>query len=332
MRLLVIGGTRFLGRHLVEQALQAGHRVTLLNRGRANPGLFPAVDSRIADRNGDLSVVLGADERWDAAIDTCAYLPRQVRALAGRLAGRVGQYQMVSSISAYADFRPGMGEDAPLATIDDPDTETVDGRTYGALKALCEGAAEEGFTGRCLRPRPALIVGPHDPTERFTWWVRRFARAEPGSEGLAPGSPEAPVQFIDVRDAAAWLLRQAEVGTTGAFNLTGPDAAGTMGGLIDALRTTLAPTLRPVWVDEDFLQAEGVAAWSDLPVWLGRDDEASHRIDASRARATGLRCRPWGQTIADTAAWAATTAAPPSPPPGLAPAREAELLARWRAR
>jgi 2'-hydroxyisoflavone reductase len=331
MRLLVIGGTRFLGRHLVEQALDAGHRVTLLHRGRTNPGLFPAVDSRIADRNGDLSV-LGADECWDAAIDTCAYLPRQVRALASRLAGRVGRYQMVSSISAYAEFRPGMAEDAPLATIDDPETETVDGRTYGALKALCEQAAEEGFPGRCLRPRPALIVGPHDPTERFTWWVRRFVRAEPDSEVLAPGSPEAPVQFIDVRDAAAWLLRQAEAGTTGAFNLTGPDTAGTMGGLIDALRTTLTPDVRPAWVDENFLHAEGVAAWSDLPVWLGRDDEASHRIDASRAQATGLRCRPWSQTIADTAAWAATTATPPPPPPGLAPAREAALLARWRAR
>jgi 2'-hydroxyisoflavone reductase len=331
MRLLVIGGTRFLGRHLVEQALRAGHRVTLLHRGRSHRGLFAEAEHRIADRDRDLSVLDGG-ECWDAAIDTCAYRPRQVRTLAARLVGRVGQYQLVSSISAYAAFRPGMAEDAPLATIDDPDTETVDGRTYGALKALCEQAAEDGFAGRCLRPRPALIVGPHDPTERFTWWVRRFARAEPNGEVLAPGSPDAPVQFIDVRDAAAWLLRQAEAGTTGAFNLTGPDSAGTMGGLIDALRATLAPTLRPVWVDEDFLQAQGVNAWSDLPVWLGRDDEASHRLDASRARATGLRCRPWGQTIADTAAWAATSDAPTSTPPGLAPVREAELLARWRAR
>ncbi len=333
MKLLILGGTRFLGRHVAQQALDAGHQVTLLHRGRSNAALFAQADHRIADRDGDLATL---DEgTWDSAIDTSAYFPRQVRAVASKLAGRVGQYQMVSSISAYADIESGPTENSLLATLADPTVETITGDTYGGLKVLCEQAAQEGFAGRCLIPRPGLIVGPHDPSGRFTWWVQRMARAVPGSEVIAPGRPDAPTQFIDGRDAAAWMLLQAERGGTGVFNLTGPVAPLTMGTLLETARDTLAPYARLTWVDEAFVLAQGVAPWSDLPVWLPRADEGLHRADIARALAAGLHCRALRDTLQDTAAWMSSApgkTAGTSTPPGLAPEREAVILAAWHAR
>jgi len=337
MKILILGGTRFLGRHIAQQALEAGHDVTLLHRGRSNATLFPEAEHFIADRNGDLTVLQRG--LWDVAIDTSAYFPRQVRTLAAALDGRVGQYQLVSSISVYAETATaGTTEDAPLATLEDPTVETVTGATYGGLKALCEQAAEEGFVGRSLIVRPGLIVGPHDPTGRFTWWVQRWVRAGAGEEVIAPGDAAGPVQFIDVRDLAAWQLRQAESGTTGVFNLTGPEQPLTMGGFVDALRSTLQPAARPLWIGEDFLLAQGVAPWSDLPVWLPKAQAALHQTSIERALLAGLECRPLAQTLRDTAAWAgsasteaaAAPGSPPRPPVGLAPEREKALLADWR--
>ncbi len=331
MKLLVIGGTRFLGRHIVQQALDAGHAVTLLHRGRSNAGLFPQAEHRIADRDGDLAALQGGT--WDVAIDTSGYFPRQLRAMAATLAGRVAHYHYVSSISAYAGFDgPGTAEDAPLAQLADPTVETITGDTYGGLKALCETAAVEGFAGRCLVSRPGLIVGPCDPTGRFSWWVQRFARAAPGDEVLLPGPADGPVQFIDARDLAAWHLRQAESGHTGIFNLTGPAEPLTLNGLFDTLRTVLSPQARPTWVDEAFLLAQGVAPWSDLPVWLPRAQAALHEVSITRALATGLAIRPLAQTIADTAAWLREAPLQASdgvqrPGVGLSPEREAALLA-----
>ncbi|MBX3637678.1 MAG: hypothetical protein KF683_20090 [Rubrivivax sp.] len=340
MHLLVLGGTRFLGRHLADLALARGHRVTLLHRGRSGAGLFPQAEHLIADRNADLSALDG--RRFDAVVDTSAYWPRQVRAVAARLAGRVGHYQMVSTISVYAAPDAGrLTEDAPLATLADPATETVTGETYGGLKVLCEQAAVAGFgSGRCLLPRPGLLVGPHDPTERFTWWVRRLLRAAPGGELLAPGDPAAAVQFIDARDAAAWMLAQAEAGRAGAFNLTGPASPLTMGAFLETACRVLGPVTEPprlAWVAEDFLLAQGVAPWTELPLWLPRRSDGIHRTDITRALAAGLQCRPLADTLGDTAAWArssplATSAeGPPRPPTGLAPEREAALLQAWRA-
>ena len=353
MKLLVVGGTRFLGRHFVQQALEAGHELTLMHRGRSNAGLFPQARTLIADRDGDLSVL--AQGRWDVAVDTCAYVPRQVRALAAALAGRVGQMQIVSSISAYAAFvRPGTAEDAPLATLDDPTVETITGATYGGLKALCEQAALDGFGANTLVVRPGLIVGPHDPTGRYTWWVQRLLRSQPGDEVLAPGDPAGPVQCIDARDLAAWMLKQAESGTAGAFNLTGPAIATTIGAWLSTVRDRLAPQARLEWVDEGFLLEQGVAPWSDLPVWLPAAQSALHQVSIAAALATGLHCRSVAQTAADTAAWvaeetaistksataetvataaqAANAEGPPRPNVGLAPEREAALLAAWHAR
>ena len=334
MDLLIIGGTRFLGRHLAGQALTDGHRVTLLNRGRSGPGLFPEAEHLVADRDADLSVLGG--RQWDAALDTCAYFPRQVRALAGHLVGQVGQYQLVSSISAYAGFaHPGVNEDSPVIQLDDTESATtITGDNYGGLKVACEQAALDGFGSACLIARPGLIVGPHDPTGRWTWWVQRLLRS---GEVLAPGAPDTPVQFIDARDIAAWMLHQAEQAHQGVFNLNGPDSPLTMGDWLAGMHAALASTAHFTWVDEAFVLGQGVQPWSDLPVWLPRENEAMHEVDCTRARDSGLVCRPLAQTALDTAAWLATLAAapavpnggPPRPSVGLAPEREAALLQAW---
>lgn len=346
MKLLVLGGTRFLGRHLVAQALARGHAVTLLHRGSSAPGLFPEAEHRLADRNGDLSAAL-AGGRWDLAIDTSAYVPRHVASVAAALAGRVGAYQLVSTISVYApDAAAPLHEDSPRATLADPTVETVSGETYGALKALCEDAALSAFgPAGCLIVRPGLIVGPHDPTGRFSWWVRRFGReAARGGEVLAPGDPAAPVQFIDVRDLAAWMLAQAEAGGRGCFNATGPVGGTTLGTLLETARAEFSPGARLVWVDETTLLAAGVAPWMGLPLWLPAAQASLHHTDIGRAVAAGLATRPLAETLRDTAAWLdtlpgdeavmppAAPGGPPRPQPGLPAAQEAALLAAWHAR
>ena len=328
MRVLIIGGTRFLGRHIAELALQRGHHLTLLHRGRSGPDLFPEAEHRIADRDAELAVL--ATGEWDSVIDTSAYVPRQVRALAAVLSGRVGQYQLISSISAYARFEPdGTDENAALATLPDTTVETVTGDTYGGLKALCEHAALAAFGPRCLIARPGLIVGPFDPTGRFTWWPTRIAR---GGEVLAPGDPQARVQFIDARDGAAWLLDQAEAQRSGCFNLTGPNTALTMAELLSTAQRVLCPSAQLTWVDEAFLLAQGVAPWSELPVWLPKESAALHAVKTKRTIETGLVCRPLAQTLTDTAEWARSTATPLPAGVGLSAEREAALLQAWAAR
>lgn len=338
MKLLVLGGTRFLGRHIAEQALQRGHAVTLLHRGRSGPSLFPQAEHRIADRDDAVALASTlAGGSWDAAIDTSAYVPRQVRWVAAALGPRLAHYQLVSSISVYDGFDgAGAAEDSATRTLPDPAVETVTGDTYGGLKALCEQAAQAAFGARCLVNRPGLLVGPHDPTGRFTWWVQRLRR---GGTVLAPGDPATPVQFIDARDAAAWMLLQAERATAGVFNLTGPVQPLTMGAFLAVARETLNPGADLQWVGERFLLDQGVAPWSDLPVWLPHADAGLHQTPIRRALDAGLRCRPLDDTLRDTAAWAAgASAAPaaagalPRPPVGLAPEREAALLAAWAAR
>jgi 2'-hydroxyisoflavone reductase len=340
MRLLIIGGTRFLGRHLARQALERGHELTLLHRGRSNPDLFPEARHILADRDGDLAALRESDLRWDAAIDTCAYFPRQVHSLASALEGRVAHYQLVSTISVYAGFTaPGQDEDAPVATLADLEVQVVTGETYGGLKALCEAAARERFGPACLVARPGLLVGPHDPTDRFTWWVQRMQRAradDRDADVLAPGDPAAPVQCIDCRDAAAWMLLQAECGTIGTFNVDGPAQPITMGDFLSVARDTLAPQAQLTWVDEAFLLAREVAPWSDLPLWLPQASSAMHQVSVARALATGLQCRPMVRTIADTAAW--EDGRPPMaegatrPAVGLSAERERQLLSAWRGR
>lgn len=325
MKLLILGGTRFLGRHIAEQALAQGHAVTLFHRGRCRPGLLPEAEHRIGDRNADLQALSGGT--WDACIDTSAYLPRQVTAIAEALAGRVGQYQLISSVSVYAlaDGAVGADEDSPLQRLPDPLTETVDERTYGGLKALCEAQAQQAFGAACLIARPGLIVGPYDPTGRFTWWVQRLLR---GGEVLAPGDPATPVQWLDARDAARWLLRQAQRGSSGVFNLVGPQEATTLGEWLTRTLAALNPSARLQWVAEDWLLAQGVAPWSDLPVWLPRSMAGLHRTSNRRAVQAGFTALPPEQTAIDVAAALADT--PVLTGVGLSPQRERELLDAWQ--
>jgi len=333
MRLLVLGGTVFLGRAVVEEALAHDDEVTIFTRGRTNPELFPDVERLHGDRDGDLAAL--ADREWDAVIDTSGYVPRVVGASARLLAPDAGHYTFVSSISVYDDFSTGATEESPLATVEDETTEDVQ-EHYGALKALSERAVEESFRGRSLFARAGLLVGPHDPTDRFTYWVRRVAD---GGDVLAPGSPDKPVQFIDVRDLAGWLLRSAERGLAGPFNVTGPVPPVTFGELLETCRRVSGSDARLVWVDDQFLLDRGVGQWQELPLWVA---DASllglHRADVSRALEAGLVFRPLAKTVRDTLAWATSAKAQARPrkpgvqlpPAGIDRAKEAELLAEWR--
>jgi 2'-hydroxyisoflavone reductase len=323
VKLLVLGGTAFAGRALVEAALARGHEPVLFNRGRTNPGLFPEVEQVHGDRDGELGRLDG--RRFDAVVDTSGYVPRVVAASAAFASVAAERYCFVSSVSVYADLSvPGVAEDAPLAELADESVEEVTGETYGPLKALCERVVADALPGRALIVRPGLIVGPYDPTDRFTYWPERIAR---GGPVLVPGRPDRPLQFVDARDLAAWMLALIEDGSAGTFNAAGPEPRPTMGELFDVCRRAGGAGARPVWADDAFLFERGVGAWMELPLWLpeGGDHAGIFAIDASAARERGLGFRPLEQTVADTLAWTRTRP-PGERRAGLAPEREAELL------
>lgn len=342
LKLLVLGGTGFLGPHFVERAHARGHTLTLFNRGRSNPTRFDGtalagIEQLRGDRKDDLTALEG-DRRWDAVLDASAYFPADVARSAGLLAGRVGHYQIISSISVYARNDIANDEDSPLATLDDPETRTITGDTYGGLKAACERAAQAAMPARTSVVRPGLIVGPGDTTDRFTWWP---ARADRGGEIAAPGTPDDPTQCIDVRDLAAFLLHLIEQGATGVFNADATPGTLTMGSLLDscvrqAKAAGGAPDAQLTWLPADFLEAQDVKAWSDMPVWIAPVGEyagfGKTRVD--RALAAGLVHRPIDGTVRDTLTWwraqpAERRAAPKS---GLSPEREAAVLTAWHAR
>ena len=331
MRLLILGGTVFLGRALVEAALAAGHQVTLFNRGQHNPDWFPEVEKLRGDRAGQLEALAG--RRWDAVIDTCGYVPRIVRLSAEALADAVDHYTFISTISVYGDVsQVGIDEQAPVGTIEDATTEQVTGETYGPLKALCEQAAEAALPGRVLTVRPGLIVGPYDPTDRFAYWPLRVAE---GGPLLAPGRPGYPVQVIDVRDLAEWNLRLVEARQTGVYNATGPDYPLTLGEVIDTSRAVSGSDAQPVWVGEEFLLAEGVQPWSELPLWVPETNPeyaGFSKVSIAKAVQAGLSFRPLADTVRDTLAWEATRPADRERRAGLRREREAELLRQWRER
>lgn len=323
MKLLILGGTVFLGRHVVDAALNRGHHVTLFNRGQHNADLFPEVEKLRGNRDGDLKALRGG--RWEAVIDTCGYVPRIVSASASLLAEQVERYVFVSSISVYADFSAaGMDESASVGRLQNEAVEEITGETYGPLKALCERAVEHSMPGRALSVRAGLIVGPHDPTDRFTYWVRRAAH---GGEGLAPGRPEAPVQWIDVRDLADWMVRMVEEKRTGIYNATGPARTLTMGQFLDACKEVAQSDAAWTWVAEEFLLNEQVAPFTQLPLWLPRDSAGVMEINCRKALQTGLTFRPIEQTVRDTLVWDRGREALKA---GLSHEREQELLKRWR--
>jgi len=287
MRLLILGGTVFLGRHIVDSASARGHELTLFNRGRADPTPIAGVEQIHGDREHDLSLL--ADREWDAVIDTSGYLPRVVAASAELLAGAVERYVFVSSISAYGTFpRPGLDEDAPIAPPPPSGSEDVAAH-YAELKASCERVLDRVLPGRTLVIRPGLIVGPHDPTERFTYWVRRLAD---GGRVVAPAAPDQPVQLIDGRDLAEWTVRMAEQRSVGVFNATGPAAPLTLGPMLERIRAATGNGAELVWVPEDRLADAGVAPWDELPLWLDLPRNPEFRgflaVDVGRAVADGL--------------------------------------------
>ena len=296
--------------------------MTLFNRGQTRPDLFPNAERLRGDRGGDLSALRG--RTWDAVIDTCGYVPRLVQASAAVLKDVVDHYTFISSISVYADLRqPGLTEAAPVRTLADPTIEEVGPQTYGALKALCERAVDAMMPGRTLIVRPGLLVGPHDPTGRFTYWIQRGAA---GGEVLAPGAPDRQVQCIDARDAAMWIVWMAEERAAGAFNVTGPNAPLSMGEFLAECRQALHREVRFTWVPEAFLFEHGVSPWTELPLWVPAHASGVFSIDVSKAQRTGLGFRPLAITIRDTFQWAVQRAPKASAPTRLA-SRETRRLA-----
>lgn len=321
MRLLLLGGPKFLGRAVIDAALERQHEVTLFNRGTTGAELYPELERITGDRDGRLEGLRGRE--WDAVVDTSGYLPRVVGASAALLADAVGHYVFVSSISVYASFAEVVDEDAPLAQLSTPGSEEV-ATDYGALKALCEQAVSDALPGRSTAVRAGLIVGPHDPTGRFTYWPHRIAR---GGDVLVPGPAWRPIQLIDVRDLAAWLVTAGETGLGGPFNATGPS---TMGAVVDAARRVTGSTARAVEVDDAFLAEQGVDEWMGFPLWVDtRQDEWRRflEVDVSRALAAGLTFRPLDETVQATLEHAETVDGV-----GLDDARERELLEAWWAR
>lgn len=302
MNLLILGGTRFLGRTLVETALARHHTVTLFNRGKTGPDLFPTCRTITGNRDGELSLL--GDASWDAVIDTCGYLPRIVRLAADRLRKRTSLYVFISTISVYAEPAiAGLTEDARMGTLADPTVEEVTGETYGPLKALCETAVREGFADRALIVRPGLIVGPHDPSDRFTYWVVRMSR--PGRV-LVPADPGQPVQFIDVRDLSTWILDQTESGKTGTVHATGPATPLRFDTWVETMRRALPGAAEPVWVPPGVLTGPDIPSDSHLPFILPDDARGLFAMDLSRAIGRGLVFRPLEETLRDTLAWFAS--------------------------
>lgn len=313
MRVLVLGGTGFVGRHMVEAALARGDDVTLFNRGQTAPDLFPGAELLRGDRRGDLRALRDGGP-WDAAIDVTGYRPEEVTASSQLLADRVGHLTFISTVSVYDDVsRAGVDEDAPLAPL----TGADGWEDYGALKALCEQAVHDALPSRALIVRPGIVAGPHDPTNRFSAWVAHVAR---GGRVLAPGAAERPVQLIDARDLAAFVLELTAARATGVFNAVGAEL--TWGELLDACIVTGCDT-ELVWVSDEDLRAAGVDEEA-LPLWITADDRDNAgfmRVSGARAVAAGLRHRPIAQTAS-----AVRAALRPEDVLGLEPAVEARLV------
>jgi 2'-hydroxyisoflavone reductase len=337
MRLLILGGTGFIGPYQVRYALARGHHVTIFNRGHQKEDWPGPVEELIGDRNGDLKALEGCD--WDICIDNPTTLPVWVRDAARVLKGHVGQYIFISTISAYAANDKPADETAPLAVYKgaDPMAETVeslkaDSKLYGPLKAASETEARAQYGEAATTIiRPSLIVGPGDETDRFTYWPVRLAR---GGEILAPGDGSDPVQFIDVRDLAEWTIRLAEQRVTGVFNASGPASPITMQQMLAGIAEGAHVDPKLVWAPTAFLKANKVSAWRDMPVWIPSQDETFgfHRRDISRAIAEGLTYRPLPLTAADTLAWFLTLPAERQAKlrAGTTPEREAELVTKLR--
>jgi 2'-hydroxyisoflavone reductase len=339
MRILILGGTGFIGPHEVRYALARGHQVTIFNRGKQQIAWPGPVEELLGDRNtGDLKSLEGRE--WDVCIDNPTTLPKWVRDAGHVLTGKVRQYIFISTISVYAaNATPNADETAALVPYPGKDAYAETNETmrstpvlYGSLKALSEHEAETLFPGMATIIRPGLIVGPGDETDRFTYWPVRIDR---GGEVLAPGDGADPVQYIDARDLAEWTIRMAEQGTTGVFNATGPARQETMRQMLDGIRAALRADAHFTWVPDTFLDENNVSPWMDMPVWVPAHGDTAGFAQRSiaRALAAGLSYRPLADSARDTLAWFKTQPADRQAKlrAGLTPDREAGLLAKWKA-
>lgn len=341
MRILILGGTGFIGPSQVQYAVSRGHKVTVFNRGKTHPGELPKeVEQLIGDRNGKLDAL--KNKKWDVVIDNPTLTPAWIRDAAQVLKGNVERYVFISTISVYADTsKPGVDENAPLMkyTGADPMKETRDSviasnyALYGPLKVLSEKEAEKWFPKQTLIIRPGLIVGPGDGSDRFTYWPVRLDR---GGEVLAPGEPNDPVQFIDVRDLGEWIIRMVEQRQTGIYNATGPDKTLGIGAMLDGIKAANNSKATLTWVNADFLESQKVTAWGDMPLWLPQKGEegGGNQISNQAALGKGLTFRPLAVTARDTLAWFKTLPADRQAKlkAGLSAEREAEVLAAWHKR
>jgi 2'-hydroxyisoflavone reductase len=337
LKILILGGTRFLGLHMTAYALARGHTLSFFNRGKTKTDRYPEVERIKGDRNGEIDGL--KDREWDAVIDNSGYVPRHVKLSAELLAPKVKQYVFVSSISVYPNFAQPRDEKSEVAKLADENVEKVDGETYGPLKALCEQAAMKAFEGRGSVIRPGLIVGPDDNTDRFTYWPARAAR---GGEFIAPGSPGDAFQIIDVRDLAAFSIHSIENSLTGTYNLVSDPDDFKFGELTDACvvsakkRAKPAVAPRAVYLPIEFLEKHEVAPWSEMPAWLpAKGDEAAFAGTSNvAARAKGLEITPLKTTVDDTLAWHLTRPAEEQAKlkSGIAAEKEAAVLAAWKAK
>ncbi len=338
LRILVLGGTGFIGPKVVDYALAQGHEVTIFNRGRSNTHLFPEVEKLVGDRDGNLEALKG--RQWDGVIDNSGYIPRHVHDSAELLRGNVGRYLFTSSVAAYADFpRPGLNEDHSGATIDDPTREDLSMETYGAFKILCENSVRAAFGDDATIVRPGYVVGPGDTSDRWTYWPVRVDR---GGEMIAPGSPQDPIQIIDVRDLAGFMIRLIENHTSGTYNGVGPQAPIPFGEMLEIARTVSGADATLTWVDPEFLLQHKLA----FPVW-GAPEVAKgaphaplptrhniHQVSTERSVAAGLTYTSVSDTTRDTLEWwkTLTPERQSNTRAFVDPAREAEVLAAWHER
>jgi 2'-hydroxyisoflavone reductase len=334
--LLILGGSAFTGPFQIKYALERGHKVTIFNRGRTQPTMHPEVfdqiEKLVGDRDNDLEALKG--RTWDAVIDNSATRPRWVRQSTDILKGNCDTYLFTSSLSVHADFsKIGITEDDAVATIDDPTTEEITGETYGALKALSEDVVREAFPDGAIILRPHLIVGPGDPTDRWTYWPVRVDR---GGEVMAPGTPNDLTQYIDTRDLAEFGVTLVENRSLGTYSGVGPLAPLNMGGMLYGIRAVVINEVSFTWVPADFLAEHEVAPWAHMPAWIPPEGEFAGfgAFDNSRSVAAGLKYRPLADTAKATIDWwkAQPEERTAEPRAGLAPEREAEVLAAWHAR
>ena len=330
--ILILGGTGFIGPHMVREALRRGHAVTLFNRGRSNSSLFPDLETIKGDRDGGLDGLQG--RRWDAVVDNSGYVPRHVHDSARLLAGNVNRYLYISTLSVYGDFSIHNHEDSPLATIADESIEDVTGETYGPLKALCEKRAAAAIAADKLTIlRPTYIVGPGDHTDRFSYWPIRTRK---GGEMLWPGTPADTIQVVDVRDLAVFTIDCIEREISGVFNTVNPAGKYTMGKLLEDSQAITATSVTPFWISEDFAYEHGLIGGRSLPVWHPKTGEsaAPGSFSGERARAAGFVSRPERETIRDLLSWWDTLPAERTEKirAGIDADREAEVIAAWKER